>query len=119
MHDARKISPTIAVSPVAHTLSLLTLTARPGLFLYMLLDFLQSTALQYMKRFYTQYSCLEHDPHRIMPTAIYVACKVSRATGQGCSDDRKGLDGCSLCMEDLGPFRPALPLAGIGHVQCC
>jgi len=38
----------------------------------------QATALMYFKRFYTVHSCLEYDPARIMPTCVYVACKVGR-----------------------------------------
>lgn len=38
----------------------------------------QNSALVFFKRFYTQASCLEHDPLRVMPTCIYLACKVSQ-----------------------------------------
>uniref|UniRef100_A0A383VC47 Cyclin-like domain-containing protein n=1 Tax=Tetradesmus obliquus TaxID=3088 RepID=A0A383VC47_TETOB len=36
-------------------------------------------ALLFFKRFYVASSCLEHDPMRVMPTAIYLACKVEEA----------------------------------------
>jgi hypothetical protein len=38
--------------------------------------FLQHASLLFFKRFYVQSSCLEHDPTRVMPTCIYLACKV-------------------------------------------
>lgn len=38
----------------------------------------QNAALVFFKRFYSQASCLEHDPLRVMPTCIYTACKVRR-----------------------------------------
>jgi hypothetical protein len=31
----------------------------------------------FFKRFYTGASCLEHDPLRVMPTCIYLGCKVA------------------------------------------
>lgn len=37
---------------------------------------MQATALAYFKRFYVNNSCLEYDPAKIMPTCIYLACKV-------------------------------------------
>ena len=36
----------------------------------------QNAALIYFKRFYSQASCVEHDPMRVMVTCIYLACKV-------------------------------------------
>lgn len=39
----------------------------------------QNAALLFYKRFYIQGSCLEHDPTRVMPTCIYLACKVRHA----------------------------------------
>lgn len=39
----------------------------------------ESTALQYVKRFYTRHSCLEYDPARIVTTAMYLACKVEES----------------------------------------
>jgi hypothetical protein len=44
--------------------------------LLLLLFHLQHASLLFFKRFYVQSSCLEHDPTRVMPTCIYLACKV-------------------------------------------
>lgn len=54
---------------------------------------LQSTALQYVKRFYTRHSCLEYDPARIVTTAIYLACKVGPAAP---ASSNRGAASCSL-----------------------
>ncbi|KAF8060065.1 Zeaxanthin epoxidase [Scenedesmus sp. PABB004] len=38
-----------------------------------------ASSMTFFRRFYSQASCLEHDPNRIMPTCIYLACKVEEA----------------------------------------
>eukprot|EP00879_Flechtneria_rotunda_P022975 GHRR01024284.1.p1 GENE.GHRR01024284.1~~GHRR01024284.1.p1 ORF type:complete len:178 (+),score=31.02 GHRR01024284.1:467-1000(+) len=38
-----------------------------------------NAALLFFKRFYSQASCLEHDPLRVMPTCVYLACKVEES----------------------------------------
>ncbi|KAJ6918216.1 cyclin-H1-1 [Populus alba x Populus x berolinensis] len=37
---------------------------------------IQATALLYFKRFYLQWSVMEHDPKHVMLTCIYAACKI-------------------------------------------
>ncbi|KAF9681583.1 hypothetical protein SADUNF_Sadunf05G0016700 [Salix dunnii] len=37
---------------------------------------IQATALIYFKRFYLQWSVMEHDPKHVMLTCIYAACKI-------------------------------------------
>lgn len=57
----------------------------------------QSTALVFFKRFYTQASCLEHDPLRVMPTCIYLACKASLCCWQLLQISRAHLAGVASC----------------------
>lgn len=40
---------------------------------------IQATAIMYFKRFYQQWSVMEHDPKNIMLTCIYLACKVEES----------------------------------------
>ncbi|XP_012089040.1 cyclin-H1-1 [Jatropha curcas] len=54
---------------------------------------IQATALIYFKRFYLQWSVMEHDPKNIMLTCIYSACKIeenhvsAEELGKGISQD--------------------------------
>ncbi|XP_015570330.1 cyclin-H1-1 isoform X2 [Ricinus communis] len=56
---------------------------------------IQATALIYFKRFYLQWSVMEHDPKHIMLTCIYAACKIeenhvsAEELGKGISQDHQ------------------------------
>ncbi|KAL9318493.1 hypothetical protein ACSQ67_015010 [Phaseolus vulgaris] len=56
---------------------------------------IQATALIYFKRFYLQWSVMEHQPKHIMLTCIYAACKIeenhvsAEELGKGISQDHQ------------------------------
>ncbi|KAG5244818.1 cyclin [Salix suchowensis] len=56
---------------------------------------IQATALIYFKRFYLQWSVMEHDPKHVMLTCIYAACKIeenhvsAEELGKGISQDHQ------------------------------
>nr|AAD02871.1 CAK associated cyclinH homolog [Populus tremula x Populus tremuloides] len=56
---------------------------------------IQATALLYFKRFYLQWSVMEHDPKHVMLTCIYAACKIeenhvsAEELGKGISQDHQ------------------------------
>uniref|UniRef100_A0A2P2KYV6 Cyclin-H1-1 n=2 Tax=Rhizophora mucronata TaxID=61149 RepID=A0A2P2KYV6_RHIMU len=56
---------------------------------------IQGTALTYFKRFYLQWSVMEHDPKNVMLSCIYAACKIeenhvsAEELGKGISQDHQ------------------------------
>ncbi|XP_038713304.1 cyclin-H1-1 isoform X3 [Tripterygium wilfordii] len=56
---------------------------------------IQATALIYFKRFYLQWSVMEHDPKHVMLSCVYAACKVeenhvsAEELGKGISQDHQ------------------------------
>lgn len=81
---------------------------------------IQATALIYFKRFYLQWSVMEHHPKNIMLTCIYAACKAeenhvsAEELGKGIEQDHHMiLDNEMLVLQSLGfdlivyaPYRP-------------
>ncbi|XP_065852892.1 cyclin-H1-1 isoform X2 [Euphorbia lathyris] len=70
---------------------------------------IQATALIYFKRFYLQWSVMEHDPKHIMLTCIYTACKIeenhvsAEELGKGISQDHQMiLNYEMLVLQSLG-----------------
>ncbi|KAF3794792.1 Cyclin-H1-1 [Nymphaea thermarum] len=58
---------------------------------------IQATAIIYFKRFYLQWSVMEHDPKHIMLTCVYASCKVeefhvsAEELGKGIQQDHQSL----------------------------
>ncbi|KAG7603665.1 Cyclin-H1-1 [Arabidopsis thaliana] len=56
---------------------------------------IQATALQYFKRFYLQWSVMQHHPKEIMLTCVYAACKIeenhvsAEEIGKGINQDHR------------------------------
>ncbi|WCJ43128.1 cyclin H 1 [Euphorbia peplus] len=70
---------------------------------------IQATALIYFKRFYLQWSVMEHDPKHIMLTCIYTACKIeenhvsAEELGKGIQQDHQMiLNFEMLVLQSLG-----------------
>ncbi|CAA3031665.1 cyclin-H1-1 [Olea europaea var. sylvestris] len=70
---------------------------------------IQATALIYFKRFYLQWSVMEHHPKNIMLTCIYAACKAeenhvsAEELGKGIEQDHQMiLDNEMLVLQSLG-----------------
>ncbi|CAH2044534.1 unnamed protein product, partial [Thlaspi arvense] len=59
---------------------------------------IQATALQYFKRFYLQWSVMQHHPKEIMLTCVYAACKIeenhvsAEEIGKGIKQDHHSLE---------------------------
>jgi hypothetical protein len=74
----------------------------------------QSASLLFFKRFYCLASVLEHDPLRVMPTCIYLACKVWAVCVGGC-----GLNAATsshTVPEALQPPAATIIAAPCGHL---
>ncbi|CAN6470062.1 unnamed protein product [Victoria cruziana] len=70
---------------------------------------IQATAIIYFKRFYLQWSVMEHDPKHIMLTCIYVSCKVeefhvsAEELGKGIQQDHQIiLNNEMIVLQSLG-----------------
>ncbi|CAL1407392.1 unnamed protein product [Linum trigynum] len=87
---------------------------------------IQATALTYFKRFYLQWSVMEHDPKHIMLTCIYSACKIeenhvsAEELGKGISQDHQMILNYEMIVLqslefDLIVYAPYRPVEGFIH----
>ncbi|KAK3199373.1 hypothetical protein Dsin_022788 [Dipteronia sinensis] len=84
---------------------------------------IQATALMYFKRFYLQWSVMEHQPKNIMLTCVYAACKIeenhvsAEELGKGISQDHQMILNYEMIVYqglefDLIVYAPYRPLEG-------
>ncbi|XP_044471947.1 cyclin-H1-1 isoform X3 [Mangifera indica] len=84
---------------------------------------IQATALLYFKRFYLQWSVMEHHPKNIMLTCVYAACKIeenhvsAEELGKGISQDHQMILNYEMIVYqglefDLIVYAPYRPLEG-------
>ncbi|KAJ4719415.1 Cyclin-H1-1-like protein [Melia azedarach] len=84
---------------------------------------IQATALLYFKRFYLQWSVMEHHPKNIMLTCVYGACKIeenhvsAEELGKGISQDHQMILNYEMIVYqglefDLIVYAPYRPLEG-------
>ncbi|KAE8678173.1 Cyclin-H1-1 [Hibiscus syriacus] len=80
---------------------------------------IQATALIYFKRFYLQWSVMEHHPKHIMLTCVYAACKIeenhvsAEELGKGISQDHQMILNYEMSLEfDLIVFAPYRSVEG-------
>lgn len=84
---------------------------------------IQATALLYFKRFYLQWSVMEHHPKNIMLTCVYAACKIeenhvsAEELGKGISQDHQMILNYEMIVYqalefDLIVYPPYRPLEG-------
>lgn len=65
---------------------------------------IQATAILYLKRFFLNWSVMEHDPKQIMLTCIYISCKVeefhvsAEEFGKGIQQDPQAVLKNELCL---------------------
>lgn len=65
---------------------------------------IQATAILYFKRFFLNWSVMEHDPKQIMLTCIYISCKVeefhvsAEELGKGIQQDPQAVLKNELCL---------------------
>ncbi|KAF3339544.1 cyclin-H1-1 isoform X1 [Carex littledalei] len=87
---------------------------------------IQATSLIYFKRFYLQWSVMQHHPKSIMLTCIYASCKVeenhvsAEELGKGIKQDHKPiLNNEMLVLQSLGfdliVYAPYRPINGFIH----
>ncbi|XWS58176.1 hypothetical protein CRYUN_Cryun08bG0012400 [Craigia yunnanensis] len=84
---------------------------------------IQATALIYFKRFYLQWSVMEHHPKHIMLTCVYAACKIeenhvsAEELGKGISQDHQMILNYEMVVYqslefDLIVYAPHRPVEG-------